>query len=305
MPDDAGAAGAADAGGAQRCCGGDEVMDVRSNAAGKVRIVVIYAVLLIWVAFTIIPLYWMLVTSLTDATMSATLSPSWFPLKPSLAPYARFLGKSQAPRWLLNSAIVACAITLGNVIFSSMAGYAFAKLRFPGRDAIFWILLSTMMLPYHVTLIPTYILVINKLGMGDTYTALIVPFLCTVSNTFLMKQYMSTLPSTLIEAARIDACTEFGIYRKIIFPIAKPGLAVVAIFTFVSYWNQFFWPFLVTSSNSMRTVQVGLASFRFAEATDFGAMMAGAVLASLPVVALFFSLQKYFLQGITVGALKG
>ncbi len=281
------------------------VMKAQNDRRKTIRLVIIYSVLILWVAFTIIPLYWMLVTSVTNAQDSASMNPSWIPLKPSLAPYARFLGKSQAPRWLLNSAIVAGLVTLANVVFSSMAGYAFAKLRFPGRDTIFWVLLSTMMLPYHVTLIPTYILVINKLGMGNTYTALVVPFFCTVSNTFLMKQYMSTLPSTLIEAARIDACSEFGIYRKIILPMAKPGLAVVAIFTFVAFWNQFFWPFLVTTSDSMRTVQVGLASFRFAESTDFGAMMAGAVIASLPVVVLFFSLQKYFLQGITVGALKG
>lgn len=264
-----------------------------------------YLFLIAWVAFTIIPLYWMVVTSFTNAQDSASLQPSWFPLKPSLEPYARFLRRGHAARWLLNSTIVAGSVTLCNVFFASMAGYAFAKLSFPGRSGIFWALLSTMMLPYHVTLIPMYVLVINKLNLGNTYTALIVPFVCTVSNTFLMKQYMSTLPSALIEAARIDACSEFGIYRKIILPLAKPGLAVVGIFTFVAFWNVFFWPFLVTSSDAMRTVQVGLASFRFAETTDYGAMMAGSVIASFPVVVLFFSLQKYFLQGITVGAIKG
>ena len=271
----------------------------------RIKITIIAIILLAWAFFTVVPLYWMVVTSFTDASDSASLQPSWIPLKPSLEPYRRFLSKGMAGRWLLNSLIVAGSITAFNVLFASMAGYAFAKLEFPGRDRVFWLLLTTMMIPSHVTLIPMYILMINTLNIGDTYTVLIIPFVCTVNNVFLMKQFMSTLPSTLIEAGRIDACSEFGIYRKIILPLAKPGLAVVAIFTFVTFWNIFFWPFLVTSSSSMRTIQVGLATFRYAETTDFGAMMAGATIASLPVVILFFSLQRYFLQGVTVGAING
>jgi multiple sugar transport system permease protein len=120
-----------------------------------------------------------------------------------------------------------------------------------------------------------------------------------------MKQYMTSIPSTLIDAARIDACSEFGIYRKVILPLAKPGLAVMAIFSFVGHWNDFFWPFLVTKTSAMRTIQVGLGSFRFADATQYGPMMAGAVIASIPMFILFFALQKYFLQGITIGAIKG
>lgn len=120
-----------------------------------------------------------------------------------------------------------------------------------------------------------------------------------------MKQFMSTPPTSLIHAARIDACSEFGIFWKVILPMAKPGIAVLAIFTFVASWNEFFWPFLITNSNEMRTIQVGLASFVFAESTDFGAMMAGATIGAAPMIILFFSLQRYFLQGITIGAVKG
>lgn len=210
-----------------------------------------------------------------------------------------------ALRWLLNSVIVAGVITITNVFFASLAGYAFAKLKFPGRNTIFWVLLSTMMIPSQVTLIPLYILMINVFELGDTYTAIILPSIVTVGNIFLMKQYMSTLPTSLIHAARIDACSEFRIFYKIILPMAKPGLAVLAIFTFVAQWNEFFWPFLVTKTSEMRTIQVGLASFKFAQSTDYGAIMAGATIGALPMIILFFALQRYFLQGITIGAVKG
>jgi multiple sugar transport system permease protein len=161
------------------------------------------------------------------------------------------------------------------------------------------------MIPGQVTLIPLYVLVLNVFDMGNTYSAIILPSLCTVGNVFLMKQYMSSIPATLIDAARIDACSEFGIFRKVILPLAKPGLAVLAIFTFVASWNDFFWPLLVTNTSSMRTIQVGLAYFKFQDSTQYGPMMAGALVASIPMFILFFSLQKYFLQGITIGAIKG
>lgn len=263
------------------------------------------AVLLLWVIITIIPLYWMMIGSFQDSQSSATFRPQMWPSIWSLAPYERFFTKTNAVRWLFNSLFVSAIITVTNLFFASLAGYAFAKLKFPGRDTIFWVLLGTMMIPAQVTLIPLYVLVINVFDLADTYTAIILPSIATVGNIFLMKQYMSTLPTSLIHAARIDACSEFGIFRKIILPMAKPGLAVLAIFTFVASWNDFFWPLLVTQSNEMRTIQVGLASFRFAEATDYGAIMAGATIGALPMIVLFFSLQKYFLQGITIGAVKG
>jgi len=258
-----------------------------------------------WVVITVVPLYWMIIGSFQDSSMSATFQPSMWPAQWSVAPYERFFNKTEAWRWLFNSFLVSSILTLSNVLLASLAGYAFAKLKFPGRDGIFWMLLTTMMIPAQVTLIPLYILVINVFDLGNTYTAIVLPSLVSVGNIFLMKQYMSTLPSSLIAAARIDACSEFGIFWRVILPMAKPGLAVLAIFTFVASWNDFFWPLLVTNSDSMRTIQIGLASFVFAESTDFGAIMAGATIGALPMIILFFSLQKYFLQGITIGAVKG
>ncbi|RKN85591.1 carbohydrate ABC transporter permease [Paenibacillus ginsengarvi] len=276
-----------------------------SKQAKVVLISIAAAVLMLWVVITIIPLYWMIIGSFQDSQSSASFRPQMWPTIWSLAPYERFFTKTNALRWLFNSLFISTIVTVTNVFFASLSGYAFAKLKFPGRNTIFWVLLSTMMIPAQVTLIPLYVLVINVLDLANTYTAVILPSIVTVGNIFLMKQYMSTLPTSLIHAARIDACSEFGIFRKIILPMAKPGLAVLAIFTFVATWNDFFWPLLVTQTDPMRTIQVGLASFRFAEATDYGAIMAGATIGALPMMVLFFSLQKYFLQGITIGAVKG
>nr|WP_262370675.1 carbohydrate ABC transporter permease [Sutcliffiella horikoshii] len=275
------------------------------NRKKKIYSVISYSILILWVIITIIPLYWMLISSFRDTTVSVSFKPEWFPSKVTLATYVRFLTETDALRWLFNSIFVSSVLTLSNVVFSSLAGYAFAKLRFPGRNTIFWLLLGTMMIPAQVTLIPVYIMIVNVFGLVDTYLAIMLPMFTVVGNIFLMKQYMSTLPTTLIQAARIDGCSEIGIFRKIILPISKPGVAVLAIFTFVSTWNEFFWPFLVTQSSSMRTIQVGLASFKFQDATDYGAMMAGSMLAALPMFILFFALQRYFLQGITIGAVKG
>jgi len=261
--------------------------------------------LLLWVFLTILPLYWMASSSFRPGGVTVSFKPEWVVANPTLDPYRRFLAQPYSLRWFLNSIVIAGVITGTNLVFASMAGYAFAKLQFPGRNAIFWMLLSTMMIPGEVTLIPLYILIINVMGLGNTYLAMVIPFITTVSNIFLLKQYMSSLPSALMDAGRIDGCSELGVFFRIIVPMSLPGLAVMAIFTFVTFWNIFFWPFLVTTTDDMRTIQVGLALFRYAQATDYGAMMAGSTLAAIPMFLMFFSLQKYFLQGITIGAVKG
>jgi multiple sugar transport system permease protein len=265
-----------------------------------------YSILVLWTIVTFFPLYFMITTSFIDPSLNGTFSFNWIPKEFTLGSYKYFFTfNKNVLRWLFNSLFVASIITVSNVFFAAMAGYAFSKLKFPGRNAIFWVLMGTIMIPGQVTLIPLYVLIINVFHLSDTYFAIVVPTLVSVFNIFLMKQYLTTIPSTLIDAARIDACSEFGIFWKVILPLAKPGLAVMAIFTFVGQWNDFFWPFLVTQTSEMRTIQVGLAAFRFADSIQYGPMMAGAVIASIPMIILFFSLQKYFLQGITIGAIKG
>ena len=208
-------------------------------------------------------------------------------------------------KWLWNSFVVAAATVVSNVIFASMAGYAFAKVRFKGSKFLFFLILMAMMIPYQVTQVPLYILFVNKFKMTNTFTALILPGCVTSYNIFLSKQFFSGIPTSLIENAKVEGATQFRIFRSIILPLSKTVLAVMAINTFMGNWNTFFWPFLVTSKESMYTIQVGLKTFKFANGTLLSPMMAGATISALPMFVLFFSLQKYFLEGVTIGAVKG
>ena len=186
-----------------------------------------------------------------------------------------------------------------------MAGYAFSKIRFKGRQWLFGLILVAMMIPYQVTQVPLYILIANKLHMTNTYAAMILPGVVTSYNIFLAKQFFTSIPTPLIESAKLDGCSQLGIFMRIILPLSKTVLAVMAINTFLSSWNTFFWPFLVTSKDYIFTIQVGLKTFKFANETLFAPMMAGATLSALPMFILFFTLQKYFLEGVTIGAVTG
>lgn len=271
----------------------------------QIGLIIIYILLGLWAVFTFVPLLWMLSSSFKDTSAITAVPPQLIPKHPTLDSYRRIFEVGGLGRWFINSTVVAGISTVINVFFAALAGYAFSKLKFPGRNAIFWVLLASIMIPGQVTLIPLYILVVDTFQLSNTYFGIIVPGMVSVGSIFLMKQFMTSLPSSLIDAGRIDACSEFGIFWKIILPISKPGLAVLGIFTFVAHWNNFFWPFLITSTNSMRTLQVGLTSFRFEHLQDYGAMMAGAVCSAVPMIIVFLALQKYFLRGITIGAVKG
>jgi multiple sugar transport system permease protein len=248
----------------------------------------------------------MIVSSFGDPVEAGDATFTLFPRKFTLSSYLFFFNYSKySYRWILNSLIVASIVTISNVIFASMAGYAFSKMKFPGRNRIFSILLFSMMVPYQVIQVPLYVLVVNTFQIPNTYLALILPDLCTVYNIFLAKQFISTLPTAIIDSAKIDGCNQFQIFTKIILPLSKTVLSVMAILTFMGSWNSFLWPLLVTTSADMQTIQVGLTNFRFANTTYFAPMMAGATISALPMFILFFSLQKYFLQGVTIGAIKG
>lgn len=263
-------------------------------------------ILLIFAAFTLFPIYFMIISSFADPVEAGATSYSLLPQKLTLASYKFFFQFSKySLRWILNSLIVASIVTLSNVIFAGMAGYAFAKIKFPGRGIIFSLFLCSMMIPYQVVQVPLYILVVNTFKLSNTYSSLVLPGLCGVYNIFLAKQFMSTLPTEIIESAKIEGCNQLQIFTMIILPLSKTILAVMAILTFMNNWNTFFWPFLVTSEAAMQTIQVGLKSFRFANTTYFAPMMAGATISALPMFILFFTLQKYFLEGVVVGAVKG
>lgn len=286
-------------------------MALYSNHTGNpklkyIRNAIIFIILLLFALATIFPIYFMFIISFGEPVEAAAISYTLWPSKFTLDSYKYFFDFSKhSVRWIWNSLIVAGSVTVTNVIFASMAGYAFSKLRFRGRSVLFAMLLGSMMIPYQVTQVPLYILMVNIFELQSTYTALIIPGIVTVFNMFLAKQFMSSIPTEILECAKIEGCSPWQIYLKIIIPLSKTVLAVMAILTFMDSWNTFFWPLLVTNTMEMQTIQVGLKNFRFANTTFISPMMAGASISALPMFILFFSLQKYFLEGVTVGAVKG
>ena len=262
--------------------------------------------LFFFAAVVLFPLVYMLAWSFGPAQEMSSGSYAIFPKTWSLDSDRYFFKSNQySVKWLWNSFVVAAATVVSNVIFASMAGYAFAKIRFKGGTFLFFLILMAMMIPYQVTQVPLYILFVNKFKMTNTFAALILPGCVTSYNIFLSKQFFSGIPTSLIENAKVEGATQFRIFRSIILPLSKTVLAVMAINTFMGSWNTFFWPFLVTSLDSMYTIQVGLKTFKFANGTLLSPMMAGAAISALPMFVLFFSLQKYFLEGVTIGAVKG
>lgn len=255
---------------------------------------------------TLFPIYYMIMSSFGQPIEAGASSYSLVTKNPTLDSYRFFFNYSKySLRWILNSFIVAGAVTISNVIFATAAGYSFSKLKFPGNKILFSVFLVSMMIPYQVTQVPLYILLVNVLKIDNTYTALIAPGLVTAYNVFLAKQFIGSLPTEILEAAKIEGCGQFALLTKIIMPLSKTVMAVMAITTFMGSWNNFFWPFLITRTENMQTIQVGLKNFSFANTTYFAPMMAGATISALPMFILFFALQKYFLEGVTVGAVKG
>ncbi|NIS37963.1 ABC transporter permease subunit, partial [Candidatus Saccharibacteria bacterium] len=206
-------------------------------------------------------------------------------------------------RFFLNTAIVTAFTVVGQLLTCSMAAYAFARQRFRGRDKIFALYLSTMMIPPIVTMIPAY-LIINTFGGMNTYWAIFTPVLTNAWGIFLLRQFFLTIPRDYEDAARIDGASDFAIYWRIILPLSKPALATIAIFSFMLSWKDFLWPLIVTTRNDMRTVEVGIAMFHSLHSTNWQYQMAAAVVVMLPIAIVFFFTQKYFIRGITLSGLK-
>ncbi len=263
-------------------------------------------VLILLSIVVLFPIYYMIVSSFAPAVEGGGGSYSLIPKHFTWASYKFFFNFSKySVRWLLNSLIVAGVCTITNVLFASLAGYAFAKIRFKGSNFLFYLLLIGMMIPTQVTQVPLYMLLINKMRAGDTYFSLVAPGAVTCYNIFMSKQFFTSIPTPIIESAKIEGCNQAQIFRMIVAPMSKAILAVIAIMTFMQNWNTFFWPFLVSNKEAMQTIQVGLKNFSYANTTYFAPMMAGATVSALPVIVLFFSMQKYFLEGVAVGAVKG
>jgi len=207
-------------------------------------------------------------------------------------------------RFFINSIFVSLTVTILEVLTSSLAAYAFARLRFPGRDLLFYLYLGTLMIPAQVTIVPQFILM-NQFGWVDTYQALILPAAFTAFGTFLLRQFFLTIPFELEESARIDGCSRFGTYFRIILPLSKPALATLGVFAFVTQWNSFFWPLVITSSDEMKVLSVGLKMFQGIYGTEWHLMMAASAIVIIPSVIVFGVLQRYLVEGIQLTGMGG
>ena len=251
----------------------------------------------------LIPFIWMISTSLMNELEVYQFPPRFLPSTWKWSNFIEALTLQPFGRFFLNTAIVAGVSVLGQLLFCSMAAYAFARLRFKGRDKIFGLYLATMMIPAIVTIIPAF-LIINMFGWMNTYWALFTPTLSSVWGIFLLRQFFQTIPKDLEDAARVDGASEFTIFWKIILPLSKPALATLAIFSFMGSWKDFLWPLIVTNRMDMRTVEVGIANFSNLYSTDWPHQMAAAIVVMLPIVVVFFIAQKYFVRGITLTGMK-
>ncbi|NQU95636.1 MAG: carbohydrate ABC transporter permease [Candidatus Omnitrophica bacterium] len=245
----------------------------------------------------------MFVTSIKPVEEVQSYPPSFIVKHPTVLPYQNLFRLMPILRYLWNSIYVSAAVTIANLFFCSLAGYAFAKHKFWGRDKIFFVLLGSLMIPWQVNIISGFIL-IRKLGWLNSYNALIVPVMAGVFGVFLCRQFIMSIPNDLVDAAKIDGCSEFGIYRLVILPLIKPVLATLAILTFLQQWNSFIWPLIVINSNQMRTLPLALSVLNSQFGTRFATIMAGAVVATTPMLIVFLLFQKYFMKGITMKGLK-
>ncbi|MBA2123944.1 sugar ABC transporter permease [bacterium Unc6] len=251
----------------------------------------------------LVPFLWMLSTSLKEAGAVFTFPPQWIPSPIVWRNYIDAWRAVPFGRFYLNSIFIALCQTVGVLLTSSLAAFAFARLKFPGRDKLFFLYLATMMLPGAVTMIPTFILM-RLFGWIDTYKALIIPGLFTAFGTFLLRQFFMSISSNLEDAARIDGCNKLGIYRHVVIPLSKPALATLGTVTFIGSWNNFMWPLIVTNSMEMRTLPIGVASFQGLHTTDWTLLMAASIIVMLPTLIVFIFNQRFFVEGIKLTGTK-
>ncbi len=266
----------------------------------------LHILLILGSVIMLLPFFWMLSTSLKPgADVFREFPPRWIPATFQWSNYKEALTSMPFDRFYLNSFIVAISVTTLQLLTSSLSAFAFARLRFKGRDVLFFLYLSALMIPFPVLLVPNFI-IIRNLGWFDTYAALIIPVSFSAFSTFLLRQYYRGIPIELDEAARIDGASSFRVWWQIIFPNSRPALAALAIFIFLGNWNEFLWPLVVTNSEAMRTVPVGLNVFKGQYTVKWELLMAAAVVGMLPVLIVYMLAQNWVIKGMSVtGGLKG
>lgn len=261
-----------------------------------------YIVLTALIIVMVFPFFWMVLSSLKP--FREIYRPYLFPKNPTIDNYKQILSASLFPNWFLNSLFVALSTTFSVLFFDSLVGYTIAKYRFPGRNIIFIFILSTLMIPTEMLIIPWYVMS-SKLGWIDTYWGIMFPGMITAFGIFLMRQFMETIPDDLLDAARIDGVSEFGIFWRVALPLVKPALASLAILNFIGNWNAFLWPLIVSSKPKMYTLPVGLAYFSSENLMHWELIMTGATISTIPLIVIFLIFQKQIIRGIMLSGLKG
>ena len=265
--------------------------------------IALYAMVVAGAMFAMIPLAWMVSASFMPTGQASDLPVRWLPDHPTFEHYVALFRRLSLARNLLNSVVIALGATAMSVILNAMAGYAFAKLRFRGRERIFRFLLVSLVIPAQVGMLPLFIL-LREMGLVNTYVGAMIPFLASVFGIFLVRQYVSGVPDALLQAARIDGAGEWRVFWTMVLPVIRPVLVTFGTFTLLGSWNDFLWPLIVLTNSDMYTLPVALANLVGEHVQDTELMMAGSVLTVLPVVVLFVALQHYYIEGIMSGGVK-
>jgi multiple sugar transport system permease protein len=249
------------------------------------------------------PLLWMVALSVMPGGEANRYPPRLLPSIPTLEHYRTLFSRLDMARYVLNSAFLATTVTLISVVINGAAGYAFAKFRFTGRDSLYRLLVGALVIPGQVTMLPLF-LMMKQMGLVNTYVGAMIPWLASIFGIFLVRQYAMSIPDDLLDAARMDGAGEWQIFRRVVVPVIRPILLTLAVFTFMGAWNDFLWPLIVLSNDSRYTLPVALANLSLEHVQDTELMMAGAVLTILPVMIVFITMQRYYINGITAGSVK-
>jgi ABC-type glycerol-3-phosphate transport system permease component len=265
-----------------------------------------YLVLTLFAIAAIGPFLYLLSPSLRQSYDLFSYPPQWLPKSLYWGNFSAVLNQTSFLRWALNTLIFATSVTLITLVLDTMAGYAFARLRFPGRTVIFGLVIATLMIPTAAVVAPLYIMISHLPSWAgvNTYPGLILPMVCSPLGVFMMRQFISTLPEGLVEAARLDGASEWQILTKIVLPLIKPAIVVLGIFTFMTQWVNFLWPLVATTTDDMRTLTVGIASLQGQFVTNWGLISAAAVMTLGPVIIVFLIFQRWFIRASMAGALK-
>jgi multiple sugar transport system permease protein len=264
---------------------------------------ILHGSLLLASLLTTFPFLWMVSASFMPSGEASTFPPKFIPREITFAQYRLLFDRLNVGRYFLNSLILAIAVSVVSLFVNSLAGYVFAKFHFRGKRPLLVFLLASMIIPSQVTMLPVFLL-LKQVGLLNSYWGIILPGMASIFGIFLISQYLKSLPDSLIEAARVDGASDFQIYWQVVLPLAKPVLVTLALFTFMGTWNDFMWPLIVMTKESMFTLPVALANLSGEYVQDTELMMAGSVITIIPVLVVFLVLQKYYIQGILLGGIK-